>query len=48
MVSGLLQNHGLKKIHETATLVSAFVCTQKGATPKLPENILKLWKSQIN
>jgi fructokinase len=34
LVAGLLQNHELKKIHETATQVAAFVCTQKGATPE--------------
>lgn len=34
IVTGLLQGWKLKKIHETATKVAAFVCTQKGATPK--------------
>ena len=38
LVAGLLQNHDLKKIHEKATRVAAYVCTQKGATPKIPEN----------
>ena len=37
LVAGLLKNHDLKKIHEKATQVAAFVCTQKGATPKIPE-----------
>jgi len=35
MVAGLLKKVELKKIHETATRVAAFVCTQQGATPKL-------------
>jgi fructokinase len=47
LVAGLLQKHGLKRIHETATLAAAFVCTQIGATPKLPETILNLYKPQI-
>lgn len=38
LVAGLLQNHDLKQIHEKATRVAAFVCTQKGATPKIPES----------
>ncbi len=39
LVAGLLQNHDLKKIHEKATRVAAFVCTQKGATPKIPDSV---------
>lgn len=34
LVAGLLQNHDLKKIHENATQVAAFVCTQDGAMPE--------------
>lgn len=41
LVAGLLRNEELKKIHKTATQIAAFVCTQKGATPKLPESLLK-------
>jgi len=41
LVAGLLQNHDLKKIHKKATQVAAFVCTQKGATPKIPKDYLK-------
>jgi fructokinase len=41
LVSGLLQEIKLKQIHETATQVAAYVCTQKGATPKLPDCITK-------
>ena len=33
LVAGLLQNQDLKMIHETATQVAAFVCTQDGAMP---------------
>lgn len=40
LIAGLLQNIEIKKIHEKATEVSAFVCTQKGATPIVPEQIL--------
>ena len=35
-ISGLLQNIELKEIHKRATEVAAYVCTQKGATPKIP------------
>ena len=34
LVAGLLQNHKLKTIHENATRVAAFVCTQNGAMPE--------------
>ncbi len=40
LVSGLLMKSELKKIHETATRVAAFVCTQQGATPQLPQSEL--------
>ncbi len=34
LLAGLLQNNDLKKIHNTATRVAAFVCTQNGAMPE--------------
>ena len=34
IVSGLLQNHELHEMHEAATRVAAFVCTQNGAMPE--------------
>jgi len=40
MVMGILNKQPLKKIHSKAVEISAFVCTQKGATPILPEEIL--------
>jgi len=40
MVMGILNKQPLKKIHQKAVEISAFVCTQKGATPILPEEIL--------
>ncbi|MDZ7608093.1 MAG: carbohydrate kinase [Cyclobacteriaceae bacterium] len=40
LVAGLLKKAELKKIHETATRVAAFVCTQQGATPRLPQSEL--------
>lgn len=36
---GLLNNHPLRRIHQDATNIAAFVCTQKGATPVLPNNL---------
>jgi fructokinase len=41
LVAGLLRKEELKKIHKIATHVAAFVCTRKGATPKLPEALLR-------
>ena len=38
---GFLQNLSLQKIHEQATHLSAYVCTQNGATPVLPESMLE-------
>lgn len=40
LVSGLLKNKALKEIHRSAVDISAFVCTQKGATPTLPDNLI--------
>jgi fructokinase len=42
LVSGLLNKKELKRIHDAATQVAAFVCTQNGATPKLPESEIKV------
>lgn len=36
MVMGILNQKPLKEIHQRAVELSAFVCTQKGATPLLP------------
>ena len=33
LVAGMLQNRKLKEIHESATQLAAFVCTQNGAMP---------------
>jgi len=38
-ISGILKGIPLKEIHKKATEISAYVCTQKGATPKLNLNI---------
>jgi fructokinase len=38
---GLLKNLSLKTIHEQATKLSAYVCTQNGAMPDLPEELVK-------
>ena len=37
----LLAGKSVKEAHERAVKVSAFVCTQKGAMPKLPEELTK-------
>ena len=38
-IVGILMGVNLKEIHNKATEISAFVCTQKGATPKLIQHI---------
>lgn len=39
IISGLLKEIPLAKVHETATRTAAYVCTQKGATPIIPHKI---------
>jgi len=39
MVAGLLHGLPLKEAHQLAVDVSAFVCTQEGATPALPDHL---------
>jgi fructokinase len=38
-IAGILKEIPLKEIHNMATEIAAYVCTQKGATPKLNRNI---------
>lgn len=40
MVMGILKQQPLNEIHRKAVEISAFVCTQKGATPMLPAEYL--------
>ena len=40
MVVGILNKLPLREVHVKAVEVSAFVCTQKGATPVLPERLM--------
>jgi len=40
LIAGILKNKPLPVIHTMATELSAFICTQKGATPVIPDNIL--------
>lgn len=39
MAMGLLKGLPLKQIHSQAIQVSAYICTQKGATPVIPEDL---------
>ena len=39
IVSGLLKNVPLARLHEAATQTAAYVCTQKGACPVIPDKI---------
>jgi len=38
-IAGILQGIPLKEVHKKATEIAAFVCTQKGATPKFKHKI---------
>lgn len=38
-IAGVLKDIPLREIHKMATEIAAYVCTQKGATPKLNRNI---------
>ncbi len=38
-IAGILKRIPLKEIHKKATEISAYVCTQKGATPRITEVI---------
>jgi fructokinase len=40
LLSGILHDMPLKKVHRLATDVAAYVCSQHGATPKLPTELL--------
>jgi fructokinase len=40
LVSGLLHHVPLKQVHEVAAQVAAYVCTQPGAVPVLPAELL--------
>jgi fructokinase len=39
MVAGLLKGNPLKEVHQKAVDISAYVCTQQGATPLLPDHL---------
>lgn len=41
LVCGMLKGENLKAIHRTASRISSYVCTQKGATPVIPEEYLQ-------
>jgi len=45
LVAGLLKKNPLKEIHQSAVDISAFVCTQKGATPILPLHLVKTYNN---
>ena len=45
---GLLANHSLDSINAHASRVAAYVCSQSGATPKLPADLIALPNSQAD
>lgn len=42
LIAGLLKKIELKKIHQLATEAAAYVCTQTGATPELPNKLIEI------
>jgi fructokinase len=40
LLAGMLNKQTLSTTHKMATEVAAFVCTQNGATPKLPRDFI--------
>ncbi|MDP2721640.1 MAG: carbohydrate kinase [Bacteroidales bacterium] len=40
LIMGLINKKPLRQIHQHAARVSSFVCTQKGATPQLPDELI--------
>lgn len=45
VVMGLLKKMPLPEIHQTANEVAAFVCSQSGATPALPEKLVQRFQN---
>jgi fructokinase len=45
MVIGFLENYPIPVIHKKANFLSAYVCTQTGATPDIPQNVLSNLKN---
>ncbi|MBW2682627.1 MAG: carbohydrate kinase family protein [Deltaproteobacteria bacterium] len=41
---GLLKGFSLEKINRTASSVASYVCSKKGATPIIPEEIISSMK----
>ncbi len=48
LVAGMLNKLSLKKAQQAATEAAAFVCTQKGATPAMPEKLFHHFKHPNN
>jgi len=44
VATGMLLGMEISKIQEMANRVAAFVCTQVGGTPTLPEELVKIFK----
>ncbi len=42
LTAGILKNSPLKEIHEKATNIAAFVCTQNGATPIISSELIQV------
>lgn len=40
LIAGILRNESVSQLHHRASRIAAYVCTQRGATPKLPAEFL--------
>jgi fructokinase len=41
IIAGLLRGEPLKQLHRRASRIAAYVCTQRGATPELPAQLME-------
>ncbi|MFN9913502.1 MAG: carbohydrate kinase family protein [Pirellulaceae bacterium] len=41
LIAGLLKGQSLSKLHQRASRIAAYVCTQRGATPTIPISLVK-------
>lgn len=41
LIAGLLKGQSLPKLHQRASRIAAYVCTQRGATPTIPISLVK-------
>jgi sugar/nucleoside kinase (ribokinase family) len=47
LLAGILNDLQVKRNNQTATDVASYVCTQQGATPMLPQELIERFKNNI-